>query len=99
MNLSSFYTCEVKGRSLKFELYSHNKFFLKKKKEEERKREKGWEEGEGKRKEGGGGEYGGRGTEEDEYESNSMDYLVETKLKLNNYFFKSPWSYHCLNII
>ena len=46
--------------------------------------------GRGKEEQGGGGEYGGKGTEEDKYESNSMDYFVETKLKLNIFFFKSP---------
>lgn len=41
MNLSSFYTREVKGRSLKFELYSHNKKNLKKKEEERNRERKG----------------------------------------------------------
>lgn len=80
MHFSSFYTCEVKGKSLRFELYSHN--FKKRKK-------KGREEGDvrrgGKRtkREGEGGQ---KGTEEDDYESNSIHHFVETKLKLESFF-------------
>ena len=82
MHFSSFYTCEVRGKSLRFELYSHN---LKKGRRKEG-REKRWEEGEGKRTEREGGEGGQKGTEEDDYEPNSIHHFVETKLKLESFF-------------
>ena len=88
MHFSSFYTCEVKGKSLRFELYSHNLKKKKEKKGRKEEREERWEEGAGNRTEREEGEAGRKGTEEDDYESKSIHYFVETKLKLDNFFLR-----------